>query len=122
MSLILLQQTLSMALGELGVIRTARRVFAKDNIIISLDNIEDMGEFVEITVNVVGRDNEEEGMKLAKIVQAKLGINDDQLIPLSYFDLLMRGGELSDLESDLYRRKTSDESDQQSISSDSAVF
>lgn len=70
----------------------------------------------------MGHDNEEEGMKVAKSVQAKLGIADDQLIPLSYFDLLMQGGELSDLESELCHTKISDESDRQSISSDSAVY
>uniref|UniRef100_A0A0M3IWI5 Tubulin_C domain-containing protein n=1 Tax=Ascaris lumbricoides TaxID=6252 RepID=A0A0M3IWI5_ASCLU len=121
-SIISLQETLGMALGELGVIRTERRIFEKDNIVISLDNIEDMGEFIDITVSVVGHDNEEEGMKVAKSVQAKLGIADDQLIPLSYFDLLMQGGELSDLESELCHTKISDESDRQSISSDSAVY
>lgn len=45
-----MQETLGMALGELGVIRTERRIFEKDNIVISLDNIEDMGEFIDITV------------------------------------------------------------------------
>uniref|UniRef100_A0A914RJN6 Uncharacterized protein n=1 Tax=Parascaris equorum TaxID=6256 RepID=A0A914RJN6_PAREQ len=111
-----------MALGEVGVIHADRRIFEKDNIVISVDTVEDLGEFINITVSVVGRDNEEEGMKLAKSVQAKLGITDDQLIPLSYYDLLMQGGELSDLESELCQTKISDESDLQSISSDSAIY
>uniref|UniRef100_A0A915BTR5 CYTH domain-containing protein n=1 Tax=Parascaris univalens TaxID=6257 RepID=A0A915BTR5_PARUN len=86
-----LRETLGMALGEVGVIHADRRIFEKDNIVISVDTVEDLGEFINITVSVVGRDNEEEGMKLAKSVQAKLGITDDQLIPLSYYDLLMQG-------------------------------
>lgn len=40
-----------MILPELGVIRKRRRTYAKDHVVIHLDEVDDLGQFVDIVVS-----------------------------------------------------------------------
>ncbi|KAE9552153.1 hypothetical protein FO519_004628 [Halicephalobus sp. NKZ332] len=90
-----LQSTLRVALSELGTIRAKRRVFVKDNIRINLDDLEDLGIYVEIDLGISSSQPSQVDLDLIQDIRKQLGIKDNQLLPYSYLEIY-RNLKLSD--------------------------
>uniref|UniRef100_A0A915EJS3 CYTH domain-containing protein n=1 Tax=Ditylenchus dipsaci TaxID=166011 RepID=A0A915EJS3_9BILA len=86
-----LRNTLALSLTELGTIFKKRRVFYKGNICIYLDEVENLGVFVDIDIHANDtKASAEELLKQAEKVQKALAIADTQLVPFSYFELYLK--------------------------------
>lgn len=84
-----LRNTLALSLTELGTISKKRRIYVKENIHLNLDEVENLGCFLDIDIHSNGR-NTEDVLKQAEAVQEALGIKNSQLIPFSYFELYLK--------------------------------
>lgn len=83
-----LKAMLAGALGVLAVVDKRREIWLIDNVRFNLDKVEGLGAFVEIEAGGVG---EEAGMELftqCKTYQELLGIEEEDLVTVSYSDLL----------------------------------
>jgi len=86
-----LKRVLSTSLGVRGVVRKIRSVFLVDNLRIHLDQVEDLGPFLELEVVLSDGFNAEAGVRLAQEWMQHLEINPDDLIEGTYLDLLGAG-------------------------------
>lgn len=55
---------------------------------VHIDTVQDLGQFMELEVVLRPEQTVEEGQDIAKTLQAKLGVNDEDLIECAYVDLL----------------------------------
>uniref|UniRef100_A0A914WHH2 CYTH domain-containing protein n=1 Tax=Plectus sambesii TaxID=2011161 RepID=A0A914WHH2_9BILA len=88
-----LKKTLSLALGELGVVQKRRRVYVKDNVHIHLDEVKGIGCFIEFSVALDDMDTDEKGIEQAMRVMEVLQIEKSSLVSVAYLDLLMQNHE-----------------------------
>lgn len=82
-----LRETLSRALGTVGRVRKARRLYIADRTRIHLDQVEDLGSFVELEVVLREGETTESGNAVARHIMALLGIAESQLVRGAYVDL-----------------------------------
>jgi predicted adenylyl cyclase CyaB len=83
-----LKAALSASLGVRGVVRKRRTLYRVGQTRIHLDEVEDLGAFLELEV-VLGPDqSEEESAMIATELMAQLGISSSDLIDVAYIDLL----------------------------------
>lgn len=84
----MLRQTLALAYGETGRVRKQRTLFLIGRTRVHLDDVESLGNFLEL--EVVLRDGEpvEAGVREAEDLMSRLGIKASQLIDRAYIDLL----------------------------------
>jgi adenylate cyclase class IV len=100
-----LKNTLRIALSELGTLNAKRRVFATDKITIHLDEIEELGTFIQIDIALPSNSEpSQEELTLMSELQCSLHIKPSHLIPNSYLEL--------------YRKKRSSDSGLDEESSD----
>jgi homotetrameric cytidine deaminase len=86
-----LAEALDAALGRVAVVAKRRRLFLWEGVRIHLDEVEDLGSFVELeAVLPDAGDLATAGDKLARL-RRELGISDDALVSAGYADLLMDG-------------------------------
>ena len=71
-----------------GIVRKKRTVFLAGQTRIHLDEVQDLGEFVELEVVLVPGQSINEGMSIAESLMKQLGITKDELIDKSYIDLM----------------------------------
>ncbi|CAJ0586618.1 unnamed protein product, partial [Mesorhabditis spiculigera] len=85
-----MRATLAAALGELGVIRKRRRVFIAEDVRIYLDDVDDIGQFVDIAISCSAK---EPGSctKRAEEILRLLRIQQEDVVPAAYLDLMMDG-------------------------------
>jgi predicted adenylyl cyclase CyaB len=83
-----LREVLSAALDIRGVVRKRRAVYVIGQTRVHLDEVERLGEFVELEVVLGPEQNSSEGVIIAHELMGKLGISSDQLIDRAYIDLL----------------------------------
>ena len=83
-----LNQVLKLYLGIRGVVRKKRLLFLVGNTRIHLDEVENLGSFLELEVVVSPGQNEYEGKQIAEDFMRKLEVNERDLIDLAYIDLL----------------------------------
>jgi predicted adenylyl cyclase CyaB len=85
-----LRETLTLAYGEVGRVRKRRTLFRVGRTRIHLDEVEGLGEFLEL--EVVLRDDEavEAGVREAQELMARLQVLPSQLIDRAYVDLIVR--------------------------------
>ncbi|HVE48342.1 MAG TPA: class IV adenylate cyclase [Casimicrobiaceae bacterium] len=83
-----LRDSLSIAYGQAGRLKKRRTVFFVDRTRVHLDNVEGLGEFVEIEVVLEEDEQVERGIAEANSLLATLGISSSQLIAGAYVDLL----------------------------------
>jgi predicted adenylyl cyclase CyaB len=88
-----LQEALSLAYGEIGHVRKRRILFVVGRTRIHLDQVEDLGNFVEIEVVLAAGEDAQKGVVEARSIMSRLGINQDQVIEGAYVDLLAAGAE-----------------------------
>ena len=84
-----LKDILASALGIQGVIRKKRLLYMVGQTRIHLDEVEDLGHFVELEVVLRPGQTVDEGAKIAAELMKKLEIVDEDLIKGSYLDLWM---------------------------------
>jgi len=83
-----LRETLSQALGVVGRVRKNRRLFLSGNTRIHLDEVENLGNFVEIEV-VWGKDEPSgSGQATALKIMQRLGIREEDLVYGAYVDMV----------------------------------
>ncbi len=83
-----LREVLSAALDIRGVVRKRRRVYLVGQTRVHLDQVEGLGEFVELEVVLESQQNLSDGAAVARQLMEKLGISQSQLIDGAYIDLL----------------------------------
>ncbi|CAI4228265.1 unnamed protein product [Auanema sp. JU1783] len=84
-----IRMTLAAALSELGTIRKKRRIFTVDNLRIYLDEVDEMGTFIDVSLTMNTSDEEVIIKKVADIRQ-KLQIQESDIVPVAYLDLMMQ--------------------------------
>jgi len=84
-----LKQTLAAALGIKGEVNKTRYLYMVGQTRVHCDEVEGLGEFMEL--EVVLRDDQtlEEGEKIAHDLMDKLGVSSDNLISGAYMDLIL---------------------------------
>ncbi|HEY86272.1 MAG TPA: class IV adenylate cyclase [Chloroflexi bacterium] len=83
-----LKAVLTASLGERGVVKKRRTLYLAGNTRIHLDEVEGLGDFMELEVVLGPGQNDEAGETIASELMAKLGIAEADLIDAAYIDLL----------------------------------
>ncbi len=85
----LLKELLTKALGEIVTVNKEREIYFIDNVKFHLDKVKDLGEFIEI--EAIGKDDENKSTLLqqCKFYLNLFGISKEDLIPVSYSDMLL---------------------------------
>ncbi|MFC2157989.1 class IV adenylate cyclase [Acidobacteriota bacterium] len=84
-----LLQSLTESNGIKGVIRKRRILYLSGQTRIHLDEVENLGQYVELEVVLRPGQKKSEGIQIANDMMEKLGISEDQLIEKAYIDLLL---------------------------------
>jgi len=79
---------LSRVLPIVGTVRKQRLLFRVGQTRIHLDEVEDLGDFVELEVVLRSDQTEEEGVAIAEDLMSRLEIPREQLVRRAYMDLL----------------------------------
>jgi len=82
-----LRESLSRAFGAVGRVRKKRRLCIADRTRIHLDQVEDLGSFVELEVVLRDGETAESGTAVARRILALLGIAESQLVRGAYVDI-----------------------------------
>lgn len=83
-----LNETLNSSLKVIGVVEKKRTVYIYGQTRIHLDEVNNLGNFIEIEVVLKADQDFEEGITIAKEIIKTLGISDKDLIKGSYIDLI----------------------------------
>lgn len=83
-----LRDVLALAYGCIGRVRKHRTVFLAGRTRIHLDQVEDLGHFLELEVVLADNEANEAGIAVAHALLAQLGILPAQLVEGAYLDLL----------------------------------
>jgi adenylate cyclase class IV len=86
-----LRETLASALGECGRVRKKRTLFCVGNTRIHVDEVEGLGDFMELEVVLWESQSVDEGIATARRVMQQLGISEQDLVDKAYVDLLKGG-------------------------------
>ena len=83
-----LKRVLELAYGIRGMVRKTRRLYLVGQTRIHLDDVEGLGQFMELEVVLEEGQSEAEGQKIAEELMAALGVERGDLIDGAYMDLL----------------------------------
>jgi adenylate cyclase len=83
-----LRQILEKALGIEGIVRKKRHLFLVGQTRIHLDEVEGLGNFLELEVVLQEGQQPEDGMAIAAGLMKKLGVKREDLIAGAYIDLI----------------------------------
>jgi predicted adenylyl cyclase CyaB len=86
-----LKQTLGRALGIRGVVRKTRYLYLVGQTRVHLDDVEGLGQFMELEVVMRPGQPDAEGQAIAEDLMSKLGVDPSDLLEGAYMDLLERG-------------------------------
>ncbi len=86
-----LRDTLALALGVRGVVKKVRSLYLIGQTRLHLDQVEILGDFMELEVVLHPHQSEVEGMKIAEGLMEQLGVLPSDLIDGAYMDLLDQG-------------------------------
>ena len=84
-----LKEVLGRALGIRGVIRKRRRLYHVGRTRIHLDQVEDLGDFLELEVVLREDQDVADGADTARRIMNELGVAEAGLVPQAYIDLLV---------------------------------
>ena len=87
-----LRESLSLAYGQVGRIRKYRTLFLVGRTRVHLDRVEDLGHFLELEVMLEDGESTEVGVREARELMDRLGIQPAQLIEGAYLDLMLAQG------------------------------
>ena len=82
------KQILSASNGSLGMVKKRRLLYLIGQTRVHLDQVEGLGQFVELEVVLQGNQSTDEGVAVANGLMEALNIHQGQLIDSAYFDLL----------------------------------
>ena len=85
-----LRESLTLGYGQVGRVRKHRTLFLVGRTRIHIDQVENLGHFLELEVVLSDGESVESGKAIAHDLIGKLGISSDQLIEGAYVDLLAR--------------------------------
>jgi predicted adenylyl cyclase CyaB len=83
-----LKTALSLALGVRGVVRKTRYLYMAGQTRIHLDDVEGLGQFIELEVVLSDGQTDAEGQAVARDLMTRLGVDESDLIQGAYMDLL----------------------------------
>jgi len=83
-----LKSVLQSALGSTGTVTKRRMLFIHNQTRIHLDDVDDLGYFLELEVVLTKTQTVDDGRQMAEHLMCQLGITSDQLIEGAYVDLL----------------------------------
>lgn len=83
-----LREVLAAALDIRGVVRKRRAVYLIGQTRVHLDQVEGLGEFVELEVVLEPQQSPSDGVVIARTLMERLGILQSQLVDRAYIDLL----------------------------------
>jgi predicted adenylyl cyclase CyaB len=83
-----LKTALSLALGVRGVVRKVRCLYLAGQTRIHLDQVEGLGDFMELEVVLRPGQSDAEGQAIAQDLMKKLGVLESDLLENAYMDLL----------------------------------
>jgi len=90
----LLKKVLEFSLGIRGVVKKSRLLYFVGTTRIHLDEVENLGSFIEIEVVLKPEQNENEGKAIAEDLMRKLNIEKSDLVDDAYIDLLEKSSGL----------------------------
>ncbi len=83
-----LKHTLGLALGIRGVVRKTRYLYMVGQTRVHLDDVEGLGQFMELEVVMRPGQSDAEGQAIARELMAKLGVAETDLLEGAYMDLI----------------------------------
>lgn len=86
-----LGDVLADALGIAGTVRKRRLLYRVGQTRIHVDRVEGLGDFLELEVVLSAGQTTADGEAIAQALMRRLGIRDDDLVPIAYVDLLAQG-------------------------------
>ena len=89
-----LKTALSMALGVRGVVRKTRFLYLVGQTRVHLDEVEGLGQFMELEVVLHPEQTDAEGQAIAEDLMTRLGVREDDLLKGAYMDLIEAGFEV----------------------------
>ena len=84
---------LKLAYGIRGIVRKTRYLYLVGQTRIHLDDVEGLGQFMELEVVLKEEQSNEEGQKIAEDLMSALGVERGDLIDGAYMDLLEKPSE-----------------------------
>jgi predicted adenylyl cyclase CyaB len=84
--------TLTQALGIRGAVRKTRYLYMCGQTRIHLDDVEGLGQFMELEVVLREGQSEAEGQAIAEELMTRLGVQKEDLLEGAYMDLLEKSG------------------------------
>jgi predicted adenylyl cyclase CyaB len=81
---------LTATLGKIGVVKKTRTLYLIGQTRVHLDEVQELGEFVELEVVLRPGQSEVEGRNIATALLSEFGIGEEHLIAEAYVDLLAR--------------------------------
>ena len=85
-----LRESLSLAYGQVGRVRKSRTLYLAGRTRVHLDNVEQLGWFLELEVVLAGNEPREAGIREANGLMTTLEISPSHLVNDAYIDLLAR--------------------------------
>lgn len=82
---------LAEALGPIAVVEKVRTLMMRDNVRLHLDRVAGLGDFGEIEAVIAEGDDPERSRGAVDEILTALGVVPDDLIDVSYFEMLARG-------------------------------
>lgn len=83
-----LKQVLSTALGVSTIVKKKRHLYLVGQTRIHLDEVDNLGNFIELEVVLKPGQSPEEGQSIAQDIMEKMSIKQEDLISCAYADLL----------------------------------
>jgi predicted adenylyl cyclase CyaB len=90
-----LRESLSLAYGQIGRIRKYRTLFLVGRTRVHLDRVEGLGHFLELEVVLVDDEPADAGVREARELMGRLGVEPSQLIEGAYLDLMLEAGSVA---------------------------
>lgn len=85
-----LKRVLELAYGIRGVVRKTRYLYLVGQTRVHLDDVEGLGQFMELEVVMGEGQSDQEGQAIAQDLMASLGVEPSELLEGAYMDLLER--------------------------------
>jgi len=83
-----LKAALRLALGVRGVVRKTRYLYLVGQTRLHLDDVEGLGEFMELEVVLRPEQSDAEGQAVARDLMDRLGVCEEDLLEVAYMDLM----------------------------------
>lgn len=85
-----LLNVLTLSLGIKGVVKKTRHLYIHEHTRIHIDDVEELGKFIEIEVVLSKDQTPEDGQKIAEMIMTKFHIEKTDLVTGAYLDLLQQ--------------------------------